>query len=424
MLSPAKTFAPPAIESVPAWVSANPHSSGPSRSLPLVRLSQRAISPASLTALQGDASIRPSGCGTPFVIVVGAVWAARNQVRKRSFFAVKRRIIRNLGMKARVLLWGAVLGLLFLGSSAAQDAAHEARALLVSDRRLDLAMLSVAAPEAGLALRKEAAEVHLEVTAVDERGRAVTDLTPGQLTILDDGKPVTTITDFRREADLPLEIGVVIDASDSTARQFAREKAAAIGLIRDVMRPQSDRAFVEGFGTRVALVQGVTGDRDRLVRAIEKLPPLGLTSLYDALLVACGERFADSGAAAPRRALVLLSDGEDSYSMHGLGDAILAAQQAGVTIYALTFHRAREVSRGDRVLARLAQATGGRYFVISRPAQLQNAFTKIGSELRSHYSISYALTAGQRDGRYHQLQVQASGKVKIHTRSGYQAPEQ
>ncbi len=324
-------------------------------------------------------------------------------------------------MKARFLFWGAALWLLFAGSSAAQDTASGA--LLASSRPHEVAPLGITSAETALTLRKETAEVHLVVTATDERDRVVTDLAAGQLTILDDGKPVTTITDFRREADLPLDIGVVIDASDSTAKQLASEKAAAVGFLRGVMRPESDRAFVEGFGTRVVLRQELTGDHERLAEAIEKVPPLGLTSLYDAVVVACRDRFAKDGRGAARRALVLLSDGEDSYSLHGLGDSVLAAQQSGVTLYAITFHRASVVTRGDRVLAQLTQATGGRYFVISRPLQLQSAFSKIVAELRSHYSISYVLAAGQRDGRYHRLQVQASGKVKVRTRSGYQAPE-
>ncbi len=326
-------------------------------------------------------------------------------------------------MKARFLLWGVAFGLMFVCLSAGQDMPRGAGALLASSRTHELPPLRSTPAETGLTLRKELAEVHLTLTVTDERDRSVNDLQAGQITILDDGKPVTTLTDFRRESDLPLDIGMVIDASDSTEKEFAVEKMAAIGFVRRVLRPESDRAFVEGFGTHVAAVQDLTGDSERLAEAIEDLRPLGLTSLYDAVLVACHDHFAAPGRGPARRALVLLSDGEDSYSMHGLGDAILVAQQAGVTIYAITFHRASAVSRGDRVLARLTQATGGRYFVISRPLQLQNAFARIESELRSHYSISYVLTTGQRDGRYHQLEVRASGKVRIRARSGYQAPE-
>lgn len=326
-------------------------------------------------------------------------------------------------MKALSWVGAAALGLLCLASSAAQETGRVAGDLLASSRSRDAAPLRITAADSGLTLRKEFAEVHLMVTATDDRDRAVTDLSARQLTILDDGKPVTSITDFHRESDLPLDIGMVIDASDSTAKQFAVEKRAAAGFLREVMRPESDRAFVEGFGTRVSLVQDLTVDHDRLAEAIANLPTLGLTSLYDAVYLACRDRFAASGPGPVRRVIVLLTDGEDSYSIHGLDDAILAAQQSGVTIYALAFHPASEVSTGDRVLARLTQATGGRYFVISRPPQLRNAFAEMESELRSDYSISYALTAGQRDGRYHLLQVRAAGNVRVRTRGGYLAPQ-
>ena len=319
-------------------------------------------------------------------------------------------------------MWAAAFCLALAGPCAAQ-APQAAGELLASSRPHELAPLRSAPAEPDLTFRKELAEVHLTLTATDERNRTVADLEPGQFTILDDGKPVTTLTDFHRESDLPLDIGLVIDASDSTAAEFAAEKMAAIRFVRGVLRPESDRAFVEEFGTHVAAVQDLTGDRDRLVEAIQGLRPLGLTSLYDAVLVACRDRFALPGPGPVRRAVVLLSDGEDSYSMHGLGDVILAAQQAGVTIYAIAFHPAGRMPPGDRVLTRLTQATGGRYFVIWRPTQLQKAFSEIESELRSAYSISYVLTAGQRDGRYHQLQVRASSKVRIRARSGYLAPE-
>jgi len=315
----------------------------------------------------------------------------------------------------------AVVCVLIFSAAAAQEDLAGTPTLFASRR----AYTPVPAPQVGgeLTLRKEMAEVHLELTAMDAQSRPVTDLTAAQLTILDEGKVVTTITDFRRDSDLALDLGIVIDASDSVGKQLKEEKEAAMGFIRRSIRADSDRAFVEAFGTKVLFLQGPTGDAGLIADVIRNLSPLGLTSLYDAVFLACHDGFEASKRGPVRRSVVLITDGEDSYSIHGLEDAILAAQRSAVTIYAITLHPAGEASVGDRVLGRLTEATGGRHFVISRRSQLQLAFELIESELRSDYSVSYALTDGQRDGRYHRVQVQASGNRKIRTRSGYLAPE-
>ncbi len=326
-------------------------------------------------------------------------------------------------MNALSLGWAAALGLLLVASVAAQDGFRGADRLLASSQPQGVAPLRVTAAAPDLTLRKDLAEVHLMLTATDQQNRIVTGLALAQLTVWDDGRPVATITDFHRESDLPLDIGIVIDASDSTAKQLAAEKTAAMEFLGRVMRPDTDRAFVEVFGTRMAWLQGFTGDNRLLADAIQRVSPLGLTSLFDAVFLARQDRFAISGPGAVRRILVLFTDGEDSYSLHGLDDAVLAAQQAGVAVYAITFHPVSQTSAGDRWLARLTQATGGRLLVLSRPPDSAKAFAQLAQELRLDYSLSYALPAGHRDGRYHRLQVQASGNVQVRTRSGYLAPE-
>ena len=321
--------------------------------------------------------------------------------------------------------WIAAGCVIFCSVASGQQSSVAQPALMASTSAYSASPDRAPSPEAsGITLRKEMAEVHLELTATDAQRRPVATLDASQVTILDEGLPVTTVTDFRRESDLPLDLGILIDASDSVGLQLAMEQQAAIDLARRVLRQDSDRAFVEAFGTKVLLLHGLTGDRDRIAGAIRNLQPLGLTSLYDAIFAACHDRFSAPGVGLVRRAIVLLTDGEDSYSIHGLDEAILSAQSSAVTIYAIALHRASKFpSVGDRVLDRLTEATGGRYFVVSRPRQLQMAFADIESELRSGYSISYALPEHQRDGRYHSLRVQASGNVSIRTRSGYLAPE-
>ena len=275
----------------------------------------------------------------------------------------------------------------------------------------------------GYVFRHTVPEVRLQFTVADEQGRLVQDLAPEDVRIFDNQSPVSRFSDFERDQDLPLHLGLVLDTSDSVKRVLAEEKAAATGFLGQVMRPQSDTAFVMAFGGDVKLWQAATADRHALNDAIARLKQPGWgTRLFDALYSACAGQLSAAGdGKLVHRALVVLSDGDDTESFRGLRDVIAVAQRNEIQIYALTIHAARIADRGDRVLQRLAEATGGRLFVAQSSNDLGSAFAQIEQDLRTQYYVSFPPQEATPGFHALRIEVRPEQKLEVHARQGYYA---
>jgi Ca-activated chloride channel homolog len=274
--------------------------------------------------------------------------------------------------------------------------------------------------------RRAIPEVRLQFTVADQRGKLVRDLSADDIRVFDNQSQVAHFKEFERGDDLPLQLGLVIDTSDSVHRVLLQEKAAAIDFLDTVMRPQTDHAFVIAFGGEIKTWQSSTSDRQALVDAVNPLKEPGWgTRVYDALYSACSGQLAAAGDGKDlHRAIVVLSDGDDTDSLHGLADVIAAAQRSEVQIYPLTIHPKRAVERGDRVLQRLADSTGGRLYVADSAKDLGTAFAQIEQELRTQYYVSFP--PQQSTPGFHSLRVEvrAPAHLEVHAREGYYAAEQ
>jgi len=278
---------------------------------------------------------------------------------------------------------------------------------------------SAAAP--GYTIRRTAPEVRLQFSAADDRGRLITDLSAGDIRILDDQVPVNRIRQFSRAEDLPLRIGLLLDVSDSVHRTISGEKLATQMFLDRVMRPLSDRAFLMGFGRDMQLWQPATGDIPALEDALQRLQQSGhATSLYDSVFYACLEDFPRSNAVAQGQGILLLfSDGEDTASLHTLAEAIALAQRREIQIYAVSIHRRRAFAPGDAVLRRLADETGGQLYVASSEKDFSEVFTAMETQMRSQYYVSFP--PGRPTPGFHDLRIETttSRSLRIHARQGY-----
>jgi Ca-activated chloride channel family protein len=199
--------------------------------------------------------------------------------------------------------------------------------------------------------------------ATDRHGKFVRNLNQNDFSIFDDHKPVESILNFRRETDLPIELGLLMDVSGSVQGRFGFEKEAATGFLQHIIRPGYDRAFVVGFNKESRLTQDFTDQVPLLAAGVQRLSNGGGTALYDAIYKACKEKLLREHSDHPiRKAIVILSDGEDNQSEYTRAQAIEMAQRAEVLIYAISTDDSGLILRGDKVLEDLASATGGRAF--------------------------------------------------------------
>ena len=187
------------------------------------------------------------------------------------------------------------------------------------------------------------------------------------------------------------------------------------------MRPAGDRVFLMAVGSEVKLWQDETGDAAALANAVGRVQQAGgTTNLYDALYSACSQQLAMPEFHAVQRALIVLSDGDDNGSLHGLADVLQAAQRAEVQIYTLTIHPRRDLwYRGDQTLRRLADETGGQFLVVNATKDLSAAFDQIEKALRTQYTVAFR-PRSQAPG-YHELGVEVPelDRSQVHARKAY-----
>jgi VWFA-related protein len=277
-----------------------------------------------------------------------------------------------------------------------------------------------------ITIQKRVDEVNVLFIAMDKHGKFVRDLKEGDFNVLDDHKPPQSIVRFSQQTDLPLQLGLLIDTSGSIHGRFEFEQDAAAGFLQHTIRAHYDHAFVMGFNTRSSISQEYTDNVSLLQTGVHHLEDGGGTALYDAIYSACKTHMMNDDSDRPvRRALIVVSDGEDNQSEHSRAQAIEMAQRAQVIIYTISTDDSGLILRGDRVLQQLADATGGRAFFPYKMKDIKNSFSAIEDELRSQYVISYHPADFDADGRYRSIQITALKKdLQVRARTGYFAPKQ
>lgn len=290
--------------------------------------------------------------------------------------------------------------------------------------------------------------VNVLFTAQDRNRRLLTGLKKEDVAILEDGK-LQEIGEFSRQVDLPLSLAILIDTSASQERTLPEEKAAAIAFLETVVRPAKDEVSVISFTGESTLEQGMTSNLPRLRRAVERVrfeppagyvgggvytgtPPIsgtagnavGSTAIWDAIWVTSDEILGPAPDKT-RRAIILLTDGVNTYGKKKLDDAAQAAQRAEAIIYSIgigdNFYAG--VDRG--ALNKISERTGGRAYFPKDERELREAFSQIQDEMRSQYLLAYEPTNQTRDGAYRRIEIQLTNqqlkneKVKVTHRQGY-----
>ncbi len=252
----------------------------------------------------------------------------------------------------------------------------------------------------------------------------VTSLVQDDFAVYEDGEK-QKIENFSRETDMPLTIAMLFDTSRSVQTKLGFEQEAAINFFQSVLR-EDDRAMLVEFDPGVTLVQDFTNDPNKLAGEINKLKAGGLgTSLYDAIYLSCDEKLIRETG---RKAIIILSDGEDESSKHNLEQATEMALRAEAMIFAISvtkggFFGVSGSSKGDDVLKDLVKQTGGQVFFPFELEDLYDNFRHIDQELRSQYSIGYTSTNSQKDGKYRKIEIKVKeGGLKLNYRKGYYAP--
>jgi VWFA-related protein len=274
-------------------------------------------------------------------------------------------------------------------------------------------------------IRRTVNEVNVVFTVTDKHGHYVRNLNQGDFSILDDGKPVADISSFHNETNLPLRVGLLVDASNSVRERFKFEQESAISFLNQTVRPRYDQAFVVGFDVTPEVTQDFTDNTELLSHGVRMLRPGGGTAMYDALYFACRDKLAKVQSTGPvRKAIILLSDGDDNQSHVTREEAIDMAERAEVIIYTISTNIMGGDQRGDKVLERIADATGGRAFFPFQLTDVADAFAQIQAELRSQYALAYKPADFKADGRYRTIEIEAKDRkhLRVRSRRGYYAP--
>ncbi|MGD1097596.1 MAG: VWA domain-containing protein, partial [Bryobacteraceae bacterium] len=240
--------------------------------------------------------------------------------------------------------------------------------------------------------------VQLLFTVSDKKGRFVTDLNRNDFEIFESKQP-QSIVEFTAETDLPLRMAILIDTSNSIRERFKFQQEAATDFMNTVLRPHQDKAMIVSFDTAAELVSDLTDDTEQLNRAVRGLRPGGGTSLYDAIFFACRDKLMqDQPLFKFRRAMVILSDGEDNQSRSTRDQALEMAHKADVVIYSISTNISHIQTDGDKLLKYFADQTGGLAFFPFKAQDLAQSFENIANELRHQYNVLYRPEPLRTDG--------------------------
>ncbi len=268
-----------------------------------------------------------------------------------------------------------------------------------------------------MTIRKTVQEVGLGFYVSKRNGQPVTGLQRSAFSLYQDGRPVSGFSGFYADQNLPLRVVLMIDASDSMGPGLAAERKAAASFLGHVLRPKIDQGTVVTFATRSEVEKNINSASPQALQKIEQLRTAGLTALFDSICDSAGLLPAGEHAAT-RRVLVLLSDGDDNYSRNSLGDAIRAALNSDLVIYAVAPHDARQSHWGDANLFALTEATGGRVFFLKKFQRPEKAFAQIEQEIRAQYIATFR-PAGNTCG-FHSVRIApADHSLRVRTRAGF-----
>jgi len=268
--------------------------------------------------------------------------------------------------------------------------------------------------------------VNVLFTVVDKKNRMVLDLTKDDIKVLEDNKP-QSVRFFSRESDLPLRIGILVDTSNSIRDRLRFEQEAAVDFLSTSLRAGKDQAYVVAFDVEPQLQQDYTDDLEKLSKSIRSLQAGGGTGLYDAIYFSAKEKMLFFPPPEPylRRVMIVVSDGEDNQSEHSREEALAMAQRGEVTIFTISTNRSGTPLRGDKVLKRLAEETGGRAFFPFSSGDLAGDFQEISRELRSQYSLAYVSSNPAHDGTFRAISILPNNNImRVRAKSGYFAPSQ
>jgi hypothetical protein len=268
-------------------------------------------------------------------------------------------------------------------------------------------------------VRRTAAEVLLVLTVNDRFHGPVHGLNASDFRVLDGNQVVRKFMAFEESSDLPLCVGVLIDLSDSVEERISLEHRTAHDFLGHILRTDADDGFLVGFAREVSPAQRYPAISPAAL--IVGSAPQGIgTSLFDAVVKGI-ERAKNTPTELARRVLIVLSDGEDTLSMHTESAAIEAAQRAGVVVYSIALRSGRG-NGGEEVLRRIALQTGGLAFTAENIDALTSTFQQIEHELRSQYLLTYKPPAAAANtGKYRKIHVLWNGNRHEHirARAGY-----
>ena len=295
-------------------------------------------------------------------------------------------------------------------------------------------------------LRRDVNVVNIFFNVKDKHAAIIPDLTKADFDLFEDGKP-QTIKYFSKESDLPLTLGMMIDTSPSQMRVLPAEQEAGAEFLKDVMRPK-DLAFLMSFDVEVDMLRDLTSNPRDIEKAMSKtrinagggsrssipgvgqgpIPGLGNpkgTLLYDAVYLASREVLSHE---VGRKAMILLTDGQDQGSNTRLSEAIEIAQKADAIVYVILVADRGFYGGGyygDREMKKLTEETGGRVIDVgNHPEKLRDAFNQLSFELRNQYAIGYTPTNETKDGGFRKVEIRTPKvkDTKIQARKGYYAP--
>ena len=277
----------------------------------------------------------------------------------------------------------------------------------------------------GPVIRLGVNEVNLIFTVTDKRGHYIPNLKQSDFALLDDQKAPARVTSFRQQINLPLRVGIVIDASTSIRSRFQFEQQSASEFLLQTLKARSDRAFVMGFDVTPSVTQDWTNNVDGLQAGINRLRPGGGTALFDSVYIACRDKLLDvsRGQEPVRKAMVLISDGDDDQSRVHVDEAIKMCQRAETIVYTISTNWTPSRGKGDEVMTQMAEATGGQVFFPPSVEEMANSFHAIEDELRSQYALTYTPADFKEDGAFRPIYLYCNDRrYVVRTRKGYFAP--
>jgi Ca-activated chloride channel homolog len=272
-------------------------------------------------------------------------------------------------------------------------------------------------------IRLDVTRVPLLFTVSDKKGHFVTNLKKDEFDVIENKKS-QAILSFQGESELPLRLAVLIDTSNSIRERFKFQQEAATNFIDTAVRRGKDLAMLVSFDTSSEMVADLTDDTEKLNRAIRTLRPGGGTALYDAIYFTAEKLSREQPPEEFRRAMVVLSDGDDNQSRWTRDQALEMAQKADVVIYTISTNSTGLEAPGDKVLKYFADQTGGQTFTPFKVSDLDQSFENIANELRHQYIIVYRPEPFKADGQYHSVDVKVKNRkdLVVRARRGYYAP--